>query len=291
MHHMSDWVSHINTHACTAVTQYDSTQYAHPASLLLFALCSTEQPAMASSGCQPCALGSFTARLGSLCTPCGYDSYSPNISSACYPCTADDQTGLICSGGLAAVKSGYWAYQLPIDTNDPSSTLIYRTTACPIDYCAGALLQPVPTIELNSTQYQLCQYPRLDSPNNWLCAECVQDHIAWGSDCDECTGPNIGLIAAATIIAFVIVLFLLSSGSSTAGRVNITIFFIQIASLETSSVSTAIDRLRWSNPSASSTPSCFAPLTPLQQHLLTFIAPLILIGVLSIVALVQMLLE
>ena len=94
-----------------------------------------------------------------------------------------------------------------------------------------------------------------------------------------------------TIFCFMLVGFLLRTSSSTSSGWTILLFFIQTAALEVGPVMPALDWVQWFNLGAASTRRCIAPLTPLQQMLVTLGMPLILVGVLGVIALIHILIR
>jgi hypothetical protein len=241
----------------------------------------TQQLLPGGTTCSLCDLGQY-ATPGDPCSACTLNTYSPRQGVKCVSCEDSDQVGLVCVGGLARVKSGWWAFRV---NDSASGEAIYRTTECPPDFCPGSMLQQPSndSLPVNTTAKisPLCTYPRANSPDNWLCAECESGYIAWGPSCDSCTGVNGGLVALVLLFCVAVVGFLLRSGSSSAGHLTILMFFSQTCGLELGSISDWLSWLRFANLSANSTHQCLAPLTPLQQQLLTFMTPFILMMILS----------
>ena len=232
-----------------------------------------------SGQCSPCPLG--LAGVG-VCAVCAAGFYTPQPGSDCIPCV--DIEGLICSGGLANVAPGYWAFLAPADGS--SQVELYQTAPCPLGFCPGSALQTQQTSgnSSNST-VQLCTPPRLNSISNVLCGSCVDGYVAWGNECVPCTVANGELLFAGLVVSFALVLFLLySSSGASAGGVAILLFFGQTAMLEIGSVTAWLAWMQFINLSSTSTSQCLAPLTPYQQTLLSLIIPVILMVELAVIA-------
>ena len=255
----------------------------------------TSQPLPGQTACQPCALGTYSETSAATCTVCSVTSYTPQVGARCVSCTGANQDGLDCNNGLAAVRPDYWAYLEP--SEEHGGILVYRTAKCPLDHCPGSQLQAVMfntsestnTGDSNNSSSRIavtprCIFPRLDSADNFLCAVCIESYLPWGPTCRKCDEIAGGWMALVVVFSIALVLFLLKSGSSSAGHIAILLFFIQIASLEIGSVSRALTFLKIFNLGSDSISACLAPLTPLKQTLLTLLTPFWLIGILSVVA-------
>jgi hypothetical protein len=255
----------------------------------------SESVSEGGTSCSNCTLGSSSV-AGSPCTVCSVNSYTPSPgASACVSCNGRDQEGLDCGNGLAAVKADWWAYLEAAE--EYGGQLVYRTTKCPLDHCPGAQLQGSAAVISNSSAGNttspssliavtpVCLFPRRNSPDNWLCAECEDGYLPWGPSCDACTGWNRGMAALYILFCIAFVIFLLYTGSSSASMLAIFLFFIQTASLEVGELTHALTWLKFFNLGASSIPTCVAPWTPLQQTLFTLVTPLFLIGILSVLCL------
>lgn len=87
---------------------------------------------------------------------------------------------------------------------------------------------------------------------------CMCSSLFRGDQCRSCTSVDGGLLFAALLLSFLLVIFLLrSAGSiSAAGPVVILQYFIQTAALEVGPVSSYLSWLRVVNLDASSTQTC-----------------------------------
>jgi len=109
---------------------------------------------------------------------------------------------------------------------------VFRTTPCPPDACAGGPLQAVPSsAAANSSapaatpaSVQWCAFPRLNTPDNWLCGACESGYTPWRSHCPRCTGANGPAISGYVLLACALVAFFLLSPASAAGPVSILLF-------------------------------------------------------------------
>ena len=177
---------------------------------------------------------------------------------------------------------GWWAYE----ARDTASGLpVYHTAACIGNACPGGALQQSVSASAPdpSSPSPLCDFPRRDSPDNWLCADCASGYLPWGSSCDACRGSNPGLLVGVFVAAFAFVGFLLYNGVDSTGHVSILLFFAQTAALEIGPTSRSLGWMQIVNPGAKSVSTCLAPLTPLQQMLLTLLVPFIFAGVLAVI--------
>jgi len=235
--------------------------------------------------CVICPLGQYSSAGGS-CTVCSVNSYTPQEGSGCISCLQTGMEGLICNGGLAAVKEGWWAY---LGEPDPAAGMsLYRTEQCPQGYCPGSQLQALNSSHdhpTNATSPTLiCLPPRVNSLDNIFCGRCEAGYIAWGEKCEKCDGVDGGLLFAGAILSFLLVLFLLRAGTNAAGPIAILLYFVQIAALEVGPVSQWLTWLQAVNFDSASTGKCMAPWTPPQQTLATLLMPVILMIELGIIA-------
>jgi hypothetical protein len=164
-----------------------------------------------------------------------------------------------------------------------SGEAIYRTTECPPDFC------PVPHYRHGTHRQRRIHFASIRDGIRqiWLCAECESGSIAWGSSCDTCTGVNAGTSILVSLFCFLLIGFFLRSGTSSAGHLSILLFYVQTAAIllsDLGSDSLWMDWLQFVNLSASSIKSSLAPLTPLQQLILVFLTPIILMVVMSFIA-------
>lgn len=253
-----------------------------------------EQPFFGMTSCLFCLPGAVSPTRGDPCATCSANTYASIDGTTCLSCVDSEQEGLQCTNGRASVLEGFWAYLV---YDEDHRQYVYHTTECPQSYCPGTKNLPPATlngtIPFNASATDgdggivWCEFPRLNHPSNYLCAQCDSGYILWGQSCEPCTGPDWSMIFLVTIVCFLLVGFLLrtSSSSSSGGSWTILLFFIQTAALEVGPVMPAIDWIQWTNLGATSTRRCIAPLTPLQQMLITLAMPLILIGVLGVIAL------
>ena len=249
--------------------------------------------------CELCSLGMYSA-AGGICTTCSMNTYTPFQGSDCISCQLPGMNGIICSGGLASVEEGYWAYQSEVDVTNvlsssaKTSMLLYQAVPCPAGFCPGTQLQlsnsnhSVITNSSDSSIIQYCHYPRLNSKENHMCGQCVDGYIPWGSDCVECRGTNGPLVFGGIVLSFILVIFLfLSSLSTSVGTVAVLLFFIQTAQVEIGPVSGWFRWMQISNLSLQSSASCIAPLSPYEQMLFSIMIPFLLIGELLVVSIVH----
>ncbi len=202
--------------------------------------------------------------------------------------------GLECSGGLAFVKPGYWAY-LSDTVQTTDGTRLYQTAACPAGFCPGAPLQARVDTDFGNTttsdtqaMKSLCAFPRVNSASNLFCASCVEGYLPWGDACVPCTRFNGALFFGGLVLSFMIVGFLLhSSGSSSAGLIMVLLYFVQTASLEMGPVAKFLSWLQISLLSTDSSSACLAPLSPYGQTLFSLMMPVILIAELAVIACVH----
>ena len=257
----------------------------------------SESTSEGGTECQQCILGAYSSGHGAPCTVCSVNSYTPHAgASACVSCNGINQDGLECNNGLAAVRQDFWAFTA---RDEHTGEMVYHTTRCPVGLCPGSQLQASSSAfnssgAMNSTMPSsliaitpACLFPRLDSPDNWLCGACAEGYLPWGSSCERCTVVDGGMMALVVLFGIALVLFLLKTGSSSAGHIAILLFFLQIASLEVGSVTRALTFLRIMNLGADSIDACLAPWTPLQQILFSLLMPFILIGILAAIGFVH----
>jgi hypothetical protein len=197
--------------------------------------------------------------------------YTPTAGASCTSCA--DVEGLICSGGLANVAAGYWAFLV----TSPSGMALYETSPCPAGFCPGSSLQTVSANTSIIPPPVYCSYPRLNSPSNILCGECEDGYKPWGSQCRKCDGVDGPLVFGALMLSLAIVILMLRSGGAAAGPIAVFLYFTQTAALEVGYVSQSLTWLRIFNLGASSSTACLAPFTPYQQILLSLLTPLILL--------------
>jgi hypothetical protein len=237
--------------------------------------------------CDYCPLGSFSLP-GSPCTTCPVSTYTPQLGADCVTCTQDGMDGLSCANGIASVDPDYWAERDMLDGS--TGMLLFSTYQCPSGFCMGGVLQDSGALNASfSASIQYCVFPRQNSADNVLCGECAEGYLPWGDTCDKCTGVNVGIVFAAIILSYAIVLWLLrSSVGSSAGATVVLVYFVQTASLEMGSSNHYLSWLKVSNFGAGSTSTCIAPLTPYQQTLLTLLTPIILILQMSTIALLHL---
>jgi hypothetical protein len=247
------------------------------------------------SGCLVCPLGQNSIQGGE-CEVCRVNSYTPVEGHDCISCLEDGMEGLICSGGLASVKAGYWAYEVPL-VDDPAAAsssggvMKYQTSVCPYGYCPGSPLQQVTTSSGNassnsssSLMVQLCAPPRLNSRSNFFCGACEDGYLPWGSSCVSCASVNVGLAFGYLVLSFTLVVFFLLTGSSSAGAISVLLYFLQTAALEVGPVAQWLSWMQLVNFNANSTSACLAPWTPYQQMLFALLVPIILCAELAIIA-------
>jgi len=230
--------------------------------------------------CVTCPLGQHSVSGGE-CTPCPQDQFTPHVGSGCISCLQSGMEGIVCSGGLASVKEGYWAYQ----RLDPTTNMmLYYSTPCPNGFCPGSPLQsdannpdPSPSPSL---PYQYCEPPRLDSSSNIMCGECADGYIPWGSSCAECDGPNGGLIFSLILLSLCLTAILIRSSVSTisAGGQVVLLYFIQTAALQVGELSSLTSWITFVNFDVlfAGNKQCIADLTPYQQTLFAILTPLLL---------------
>lgn len=239
--------------------------------------------------CEACSLGSCA--IGGVCAVCAPGYYTPQAGAACTSCQGVE--GLVCSGGLASVTSGYWAFTVDGVDGDGSPSKLFQTASCPPDFCPGSLLQQESignssTSFIPSSSVELCTPPRLNTPSNVLCGECEEGYIAWGSRCVPCSGANGGLIFAGVLISFLFVAFLYrTSDQAAAGAVAILLFFAQTAALEVGSVTQWLSWVQFLNLGVHSSSACLAPLNAYDQMLFSLFVPVILIAEVAVLALLH----
>jgi hypothetical protein len=196
--------------------------------------------------CVPCSANSYTPAPGVDCIPCNFNG---------------EMAGLNCAGGLAAVYAGYWVYTVMtpmVINNQPVLIPLLQTAKCASGYCPGvsaevlnslvfnvtvttsigssngngsvssgsSVVSSYSSLSLNTSMYSLlvanqCQWPRVASADNVLCASCVGGYIDWHGDCKPCVDTNAGLIFAALVISLLLLLFLYYSSSSSPGYISI----------------------------------------------------------------------
>lgn len=248
---------------------------------------------IADNGCVVCPLGS-TSSEGGTCSPCQPGTYTPYRGSGCIVCNS---MGLSCSNGIATVLEGYWIYTVNDDAI-VNGTLIsyprYETTSCPAGACSRSSLLPdikATSITPYSSSLSLCVWPRRNNLNNILCAECEDGFILWSGRCVECAGANAPLIVFALCLTFFFSLWLLYTSSRTshiAAHVAVMLIFAQLSSLELASAINIFNGwIHYFNLSPKSSPSCLAPLTPIEQLRLTMLMPLIIMANMTVIAFVH----
>lgn len=248
------------------------------------------QYSTAASSCVVCQLGwASDAGVGQVCKVCVAGFYTPSLGDDCMSC---DQPGLRCSNGLARVESGYYAYRRNVNVGNHTMSL-FRTAPCPASLCLGAELQTAGTLLVGNLTVDTalsgaqCQWPHLESP---LCGQCAEGYTPWASDCEQCES-NGRVLVACVAVSLGLVLFLLRTSSSSAGFLDVFLYFVQSAMLIVGPLSNWLSWLSFVNFSPHSSPRCITPLTPHQQVLLSVTMPLILLSELVVVAVVHALLS
>jgi len=242
--------------------------------------------------CVTCELGKYSVSGGE-CTTCPVNTFTPHSGSGCISCLQAGMEGIVCSGGFASVKSGYWAYQ----KQDPTTSLtLYYSSPCPNGFCPGSALQnkggggagPDPS---PSPPYDYCQSPRLDSASNIMCGECMDGYIPWGDACAECESANGGLIFGLILLSFALASFLIRSSVSTtsAGGLVVLLYFMQTAALQVGDLSSLVAWISFVNFDAlfAGKKQCITNLSPYDQTLFAILTPLLLGAEVAILAMVH----
>jgi hypothetical protein len=209
-------------------------------------------------------------------------------------------SGLSCSGGLAAVEPGYYAYEYTVAASETEQRSSGRTEAtrfatvpCPVHSCPGAPFQQelLSASELANGTVALfqCPYPRLNTPDNALCGRCANGFIPWSDgECAECDGPDKPWLAGVLLLSFAVILSLFLSsfelGQGAAGYTDILLYFVQISMLMVGSVASSINWLRALDLSPASIPRCIADISPYQLVLISLFVPLLLLAELLVIA-------
>ena len=248
-----------SSNACPRNYQYDSVQ-----------------------GCVVCPLGT-NAPAGGKCSACVPDYYTPGIGVDCASCRQSQMDGLICSNGLASVAPGYWAYTIEVAGDGHSQATrahpLFRAAMCPPAMCPGGPLQAFSnTSQQSGSLATQCAFPRVSSP---LCGACAPGYIVWGSDCVACDGARVGMLVLGILLSYGLVVFFLLSDASSAGFLQILLYFVQTAILIVGPLATWLSFLSFVNFSPSSTPQCVAKLTPYEQMIVSVLMPLILLAELA----------
>ena len=249
--------------------------------------------------CEVCPLGSVSTS-GSRCAPCPPNTYQPTPFSACVQCS--DLAGLQCGGdGLASVESGYFALSVP----DGRGGSLIETFQCPDGFCSAAKVQRA-VAEAAVTEglgvapasassainaYDQCAFPRLASPSNLLCGECVEGYRPWGNRCSRCDSVDGGMLFGLIVLSLVLLAWLIRSalGSPSAGHAVVVLYFVQTVILEVGSLNSLLAWLNVVLLSPNSVGRCVAPLSPYQQTQAQILMPVALWVELCIIALVHFL--
>jgi alpha-tubulin suppressor-like RCC1 family protein len=284
----------------------------------------TQSPGGLTTICEPCLDGLYNIRSG---------------SGDCYNCFNDVKYGLQCAGGNATIQPSYWAYVRLDEHGEPRLKLIQCPSAglCPGNfelYYNGPYGSDVITSGLllnhqdinsyvrltdNSPSKTQCGPNRIESPNNYLCGECIEGMTEWRSICTACDTKSwlIFLILLASFI-YVIILHLLSSvkqdtidalnnntnadnktknniihTNATSADVKILIYFIQTSLFQIGSADKFLEWLQIFNfnPIESTGNSCPISLSPYQRLALQAIIPLIFVLQLFIIMTVHYILS
>jgi len=245
-------------------------------------------------GCTVCPLGS-SASSGGACGVCVADFYTPDVGLDCTSCRQAGMTGLVCTNGLASIEVGYWAYTVQVEGSGSASSMQFRAAMCPPNTCPGGPLQSASLGGNSSSSQQQsvtlaspCLPPRASSP---LCGECADGYVVWGADCARCDGTRIGMIVLCIVLSYALVLFFLLSDASSAGFLQILLYFGQTAMLIVGPLATWLSFMSFFNFSPNSTTECLANITPYQQLLFSVLMPLLLLIELGSTALLQWLVQ
>lgn len=154
-----------------------------------------------------------------------------------------------------------------------------RSSLCPPKMCAGGTI--------NGTDLSMqCEYPRVASP---LCGECAVDFIDWGGKWLPCKETRWDMIVLGIFVSYLVVIFFLTNDASSAGMIDILVYFIQTAMLIVGPFASWLSFLSFVNFSSSSTSDCLAPLSPYQQLFISVVMPIILIAELFTIACLHLL--
>jgi len=244
------------------------------------------------NACAMCSLGSSApAGVAAVCVQCVPGYYTPEQGEDCVSCTQPGMEGLQCFNGLARVQEGYWAYTVPTPVTSAAATdsavtqelLVFRTATCPTDFCAGGALQ-VGGEQNRSTEASLlaaqCAYPRVNSP---LCGSCAEGFIPWAAECARCSGPDVAAIIGLILLSFALVFIFLLSDRSSAGFLDILLYFTQTAMLIVGPPAGFLRFLGFANLSSNSLSTCIADISPYGQVAFNVLMPWILIAELGVI--------
>lgn len=156
---------------------------------------------------------------------------------------------------------------------------MYRTVDCLPGYCHRSRLQ-YSNSNGTATTNSPCVYPRLNSLSNTLCGQCAADCVPWGAQCVPCSTVNGSLLFLWLLTSFAVVCFLHRSAGSASGHVNIFLSFVQTIGLQVGRASSWIGWIVFFNfdASALSGNTCLAPLSALEQIMLSLCVPLIMMA-------------
>lgn len=112
-----------------------------------------------------------------------------------------------------------------------------------------------------------------------LCGSCLPGYAEWSDECIPCESAHGGYVVLFLVLSWIFVIVLHFMSQVTTGQMKVLFFFVQTAVIMLSSADSGF--MRWLEffnfePHDSTSPICFAPLSPSQKIALSALVPFIL---------------